>query len=171
MLYWPVLSGSAAAALSPSSETPRSELGQLELVWNTSAVLGAVSALLATQQSGLDNHTCWSDGGEDIAESEIVDKDEEEVEIKMMEGGRLVAVLVLLFLMSDTGVHLFCQLTGWVAPPPPRQQEVEATSGDKKQVLTTITSHCLPKLVCQLYALENTESISESERNLIALIG
>ena len=27
------------------------------------------------------------------------------------------------------------------------------------------------KLVCQLYALENTQSISESERNLIALIG
>ena len=89
----------------------------------------------------------------------------------MMEGGRLVAVLVLLFLMSDTGVHLFCQLTGWVTPPPPRQHEVEPTSGDKKQVLSTITGHCLPKLVCQLYALESLSSISESERNLITLIG
>ena len=88
-----------------------------------------------------------------------------------MEGGKLVACLVLLFLMSETGVQLFCQLTGWVSPPPPQQQEVEATSGDKKQVLTTITGHCLPKLVCQLYSLENTQSISESERNLIALIG
>jgi len=89
----------------------------------------------------------------------------------MMEGGRLVAVLVLLFLMSETGVHLFCQLTGWVTPPPPRQQDTEAAPGDKKQVLSTITGHCLPKLVCQLYALENTQSISDSERNLISLIG
>ena len=139
-------------------------------------MLGAVSALQAWQQSGVDNHPARSGDREDvregeISESEIVEKDKEEEEIKMMEGGRLVAVLVLLFLMSDTGVHLFCQLTGWVAPPPPRQQEVEATSGDKKQVLTTITSHCLPKLVCQLYSLQTTETLSDSERNLISLIG
>merc|ERR1712029_494837 len=41
----------------------------------------------------------------------------------------------------------------------------------KKQILITITSHCLPKLVCQLHSLENRDSLSDSERNLISLVG
>ena len=43
--------------------------------------------------------------------------------------------------------------------------------GERKQVLATITGHCLPKLVCQLHALESREHISDSERNLISLVG
>ena len=39
------------------------------------------------------------------------------------------------------------------------------------QVLATITGFCLPKLVCQLHSLETREHISDSERNLIALVG
>ena len=42
--------------------------------------------------------------------------------------------------------------------------------GERKQVLATITGHCLPKLVCQLHALQSREHISESERNLISLV-
>jgi hypothetical protein len=38
-------------------------------------------------------------------------------------------------------------------------------------VLNTITSHCLPKLICQLFSLQSREHITDSERNLIALIG
>ena len=39
------------------------------------------------------------------------------------------------------------------------------------QVLATITGFCLPKLVCQLHSIETREHISDSERNLIALVG
>jgi hypothetical protein len=38
----------------------------------------------------------------------------------MMEGGRLVAVLVLVFLLTETGLHVVSQLGGWcslVQPP------------------------------------------------------
>ena len=41
----------------------------------------------------------------------------------------------------------------------------------KKEVLTTITAHCLPKLICQLFSLQSRDHITDSERNLIALIG
>ena len=90
-----------------------------------------------------------------------------------MEGGRLVALLVLILLMSETGLHLYSQLgqmTGWELPSPLSPQE-EPQTGDKKQVLSTITTFCLPKLVCQLFSLENTDTLSDSERNLISLIG
>jgi hypothetical protein len=43
--------------------------------------------------------------------------------------------------------------------------------GGKKEVLATITTHCLPKLICQLFSLQSRDHISDSERNLIALIG
>ena len=39
------------------------------------------------------------------------------------------------------------------------------------EVLSTITTHCLPKLVCQLYALTSRDHITQSEKNLINLIG
>ena len=48
---------------------------------------------------------------------------------------------------------------------------VAGVGGERKQVLATITGHCLPKLVCQLHALESREHISDSERNLISLVG
>jgi hypothetical protein len=31
----------------------------------------------------------------------------------MMEGGRLVAVLCLVFLLTETGLHVVSQLSGW----------------------------------------------------------
>ena len=80
-----------------------------------------------------------------------------------------MALLVLIVLMSETGLHLYSQL-GWEMPSPPSHQE-EPQPGEKKQVLSTITTFCLPKLVCQLFSLENTETLSDSERNLISLIG
>jgi hypothetical protein len=36
---------------------------------------------------------------------------------------------------------------------------------------TTITDHCLPKYVCQLHALESTQHLSDSERDLISQLG
>ena len=39
------------------------------------------------------------------------------------------------------------------------------------EVLSPITTHCLPKLVCQLYALTSRDHITQSEKNLINLIG
>ena len=79
-------------------------------------------------------------------------------------------------------------MTGWEVSPPPQKtgddvlEDSEDVSGDdlirreagdprRQQVLVTITSHCLPKLVCQLYSLQTTETLSDSERNLISLIG
>ena len=35
----------------------------------------------------------------------------------------------------------------------------------------TITEHCLPKLVCELYAKEDMNSLVDTERSLMALIG
>ena len=42
----------------------------------------------------------------------------------MMEGGRLVAVLFLVFLLTETGLQVVSQLSGWCVqpirtPPPP----------------------------------------------------
>lgn len=91
----------------------------------------------------------------------------------MVEGGRLVAVLCLVFLLTETGLHVVSQLSGWcsvVQPirsvPPP-----DVSVGGKKEVLNTITTYCLPKLICQLFALQSRDHITDSERNLIALIG
>ena len=92
----------------------------------------------------------------------------------MIEGGRLVALVLLIVLMSETGLQLYSHMTGWELGPlsqPRQEEEEEAQPGDKRQVLTTITTFCLPKLVCQLYSLQNTETLSDSERNLISLIG
>ena len=89
----------------------------------------------------------------------------------MMEGGRLVALLLVIVLMSETGLHLYSHMTGVeMAQPRPQQEETQPGDG-KGRVLTTIPSHCLPKLVCQLYSLQTTETLSDSERNLISLIG
>ena len=80
-------------------------------------------------------------------------------------------------------------MTGWdVTPHPPRKSDNDVTedsddiSGDdlirseggdsrRQQVLVTITSHCLPKLVCQLHSMDNTDTLTASERNLMALVG
>jgi hypothetical protein len=82
------------------------------------------------------------------------------------EGGARLALLLLgLLLLSNSAEELL----GWCGPVP-RVPRVEG-GGERSQVLATITGHCLPKLVCQLHALENTQHISDSERNLIALVG
>ena len=84
-----------------------------------------------------------------------------------------MALLVLIVLMSETGLHLYSQLGQMSLGPPSQQEEPQPQPqpGDKKEVLSTITSFCLPKLVCQLFSLENTDTLSDSERNLISLIG
>ena len=87
-----------------------------------------------------------------------------------------MALLVLIVLMSETGLQLYSQLghiTGWDLTPSPSHlsQQEDPEPEEKKQVLSTITTFCLPKLVCQLFSLENTDNLSDSERNLISLIG
>ena len=79
-------------------------------------------------------------------------------------------------------------MTGWEVSPPPQKtgddvlEDSEDVSGDdlirreagdtrRQQVLVTITSHCLPKLVCQLHSMEDTQALTSSERNLMALVG
>ena len=94
--------------------------------------------------------------------------------VTRMEGGRIVALLLLIVLMSETGIQLYSHIAGWEVGPlsqPRQEEEVEAQPGERRQVLTTITTFCLPKLVCQLYSQQNTETLSDSERNLISLIG
>ena len=98
-----------------------------------------------------------------------------------MEGGRFLLILVFVILLYEPGVSLVWQLAGWCLPSLPRQQEVQQKKEEPpqqgqegeggKEAIQTITGHCLPKLVCQLFSLENTEKITDSERNLIALIG
>ena len=85
-----------------------------------------------------------------------------------------MALLVLIVLMSETGLQLYSQLghiTGWDLSPRHLPQQEDPEPGEKKEVLSTITTFCLPKLVCQLFSLENTDNLSDSERNLISLIG
>ena len=82
-----------------------------------------------------------------------------------------IAVLVLaLFILSNCGGDLIA----WSCKESSsggRVKKEGAGGGERKQVLATITGHCLPKLVCQLHALESREHISDSERNLISLVG
>ena len=82
-----------------------------------------------------------------------------------------VAFLVLaLFILSNCGGDLIA----WSCKEAKESGGGRVTKeggGERKQVLATITGHCLPKLVCQLHALESREHISDSERNLISLVG
>jgi len=93
----------------------------------------------------------------------------------MLEGGRVVAVFCLVFLLTETGVQIIGQMTGWCGPTdttdklPNNKQDGVPAEGD--EVLKTITVHCLPKLVCQLFALTSREQLTTSETNLINLIG
>jgi len=96
-----------------------------------------------------------------------------------MDGGRVVAILLLILLMSETGVQIFSHIIGWdMTPAQTRERQSdpvedisESDGTDKRQVLVTITNHCLPKLVCQLHSLPTTDTLTNSERNLINLIG
>ena len=90
-----------------------------------------------------------------------------------------IAVLVLaLFILSNCGADLIA----WSCKESSGRVNKEGAAGvgsgagaggggERKQVLATITGHCLPKLVCQLHSLESREHISDSERNLISLVG
>jgi len=97
----------------------------------------------------------------------------------MLEGGRLVVVFFLVFLLTETGVQIIGHISGWCGsgfeagtePGSAHHVLQEDHQDGKKEVLSTITSHCLPKLVCQLYTLQSREHISQSERHLINLIG
>jgi len=85
----------------------------------------------------------------------------------------MVAVLFMVFVLAETGlelVNVFTDLvSGWCSGPMISTQD--KTQEEKRGVLNTITSYCLPKLVCQLYSLTNANDITDSERNLINLIG
>lgn len=103
-----------------------------------------------------------------------------------MEGGKLLMIVLCIVLVYEPGVSLVWKMAGWMDGSPSETGVEDGVvkeegvmdaegggggSGDKQAVINTITGHCLPKLVCQLYSLQNTETISDSERNLINLIG
>merc|ERR1739842_227724 len=76
-----------------------------------------------------------------------------------------VAFLVLaLFILSNCGGDLIA----WSCKESKKsggrvnKEGAGGGGGERKQVLATITGHCLPKLVCQLHALESREHISDS---------
>jgi len=89
-----------------------------------------------------------------------------------MEGWRenrawLAIILMAVLILANSGLEMLGHL-GWGC----REEEGSSRGGGtRKQVLSTITGYCLPKLVCQLHAMENRQDITESERNLIALVG
>ena len=82
---------------------------------------------------------------------------------------RIAFLLIALFILSNCGGDLIA----WSCKESSsgRVKKEEGAGLERKQVLATITGHCLPKLVCQLHALESREHISDSERNLISLVG
>jgi len=85
-------------------------------------------------------------------------------------GTRLGLLLLALIVLSNSGLELWGQL-GWGCSVGESKESVQDVGGTRKQVLSTITGYCLPKLVCQLYAMENRDRITDSERNLITLVG
>lgn len=81
---------------------------------------------------------------------------------------RIALLILALVLLTNSGAELWWCGEG---EGPAREGGKEGGGKERKQVLATITGHCLPKLVCQLHSLESTEHISDSERNLISLVG
>ena len=91
---------------------------------------------------------------------------------------RVAFLVVALFILSNCGGDLIAWSCKESSSGRVNKKEEGAGAGgggggglERKQVLATITGHCLPKLVCQLHALESREHISDSERNLISLVG
>ena len=89
---------------------------------------------------------------------------------------RIAFLVLALFILSNCGADLIA----WSCKESSGRVNKEGAAGvgpgaggggERKQVLATITGHCLPKLVCQLHSLESREHISDSERNLISLVG
>ena len=89
---------------------------------------------------------------------------------------RIAFLVLALFILSNCGADLIA----WSCKESSGRVNKEGGAGvgpgaggggERKQVLATITGHCLPKLVCQLHSLESREHISDSERNLISLVG
>ena len=45
-------------------------------------------------------------------------------------------------------------------------------SDERGEMMTLISEHCLPKLVCELYAKDQSRGVlADSEKSLMALIG
>ena len=84
---------------------------------------------------------------------------------------RIAFLVLALFILSNCGGDLIAWSCKESKESGGRVNKEGAGGGERKQVLATITGHCLPKLVCQLHALESREHISDSERNLISLVG
>jgi len=66
------------------------------------------------------------------------------------------------------------ELTGWCGHQEAGSRPMESMTGgqgDKNGMLSVITSHCLPKLVCQLYSQTSRDHFTDSERNLMNMIG
>lgn len=92
----------------------------------------------------------------------------------MLEGCRVVVVFCLVFLLTETGVKMVNELTGWCGHQEAASRPMESMTGgqgDKNGMLSVITSHCLPKLVCQLYSQTSRDHFTDSERNLMNMIG
>jgi len=89
----------------------------------------------------------------------------------MLEGCRVVAVFCLVFLLTETGVKMVTELTGWCGQPGGPTADTVTGQVDKQEMLGVITAHCLPKLVCQLYSQTTRDHFTDSERNLMSLIG
>ena len=86
---------------------------------------------------------------------------------------RVAFLVIALVILSNCGGDLIAWSCKESSSGRARKEEGGGGGGglERKQVLATITGHCLPKLVCQLHALESREHISDSERNLISLVG
>lgn len=83
---------------------------------------------------------------------------------------RLAVLLLAVLILSNSGLELWGHL-GWSCPAGKEHEKGTQGVGTRKQVLSTITGYCLPKLVCQLHAMDSRQHITDSERNLIALVG
>jgi len=95
----------------------------------------------------------------------------------MFESSRVVVFVLVLLMLSETGLNLFQLMQDCCSKLYTRvnQHQKTADTQEEKQgvldTLDTITSHCLPKLVCQLYSLTSRDEITDAERHLINIIG
>lgn len=97
----------------------------------------------------------------------------------------LLVCLVLWLLLTESGIQWVHGMVGTVMastddvvqqPQPPPQPSSEAED-ERQEMFELISEHCLPKLVCELYAKNPPASpsvqasLTESEKALISLIG
>ena len=131
------------------------------LARGAAALRGSAGALLLPERLRLKARTAVGPGDQGMV-----------LEGWLWDTSTRVAFLVLaLFILSNCGGDLIAWSCKESKESGGRVNKEGSGGGERKQVLATITGHCLPKLVCQLHALESREHISDSERNLISLVG